>query len=194
MKWTRKGDLLINPEYSRKERRPIQFDVLYSEQHKQTVNKLQNWVNWYWWAHGYTTGIVEPTTSIYYAVHMYPYTTFLTLQCSLSPIWPGSLIIILLQPILVMWQAWSLPILIFLLFCEIIRKWTKETCFFHFIFCRMARLFAVTILPVLASTTWLVTLVNENVAAAQSSKRFCETGFNATCHLSHHSPHETGLW
>jgi len=184
VKWTRKGHLLINPEYSRKERRLIQFNVLYVEQYKQTVNKLQNWVNWHWWAHGYTTGIKEPTTSISYAVHTYPYTTFLTLQCSVSPFWPGSVMIILSQPVLVTWQAWSLPILTFLLFCEIIQKWTKETHFFLFIFCRAASLFAVTTLPVLASTTWLVTLVVENMTDDKSSKRFLEAGFSATCHVT----------
>lgn len=101
--------------------------------------------------------------------------------------------IVLSQPILVTWQAWSLPILTFLLFVRSFENEAKKKSFSHFIFCRAARLFAVTILPVLASTTGLVTLVIENMTSAKSSKIFHETGFGATCQLSHQSPHETDL-
>jgi hypothetical protein len=82
------------------------------------------------------------------------------------------------------------------------QKWTPYSC--SFIFCRRVSMFAVAILPVIACTTWLFTLVFGKVTGDKSSKRFCETWFSttcylllphqSTCHLSHQSLCETCPW
>ena len=70
--------------------------------------------------------------------------------------------------------------------CFVLRDYSKVTRNKHitpvFIFCRRVSLIAVAILPVIASTTWLFTLVFGKVTGDKSGKRFCETWFSTTCH------------
>jgi hypothetical protein len=68
----------------------------------------------------------------------------------------------------------------FFCFVRSFKNEPERTPFYCFIFCRTTSLFAVAILPALASTTRLVTLVAEKVTGDKSSKRFRDTAFDAT--------------
>jgi hypothetical protein len=152
-----------------------------SELHKPTVNKLQNSVNWCWWAPDYTTGFLQPTAEInitrFTPVHQISCSRMSSLA-SLTTECQESAATAPLSSVLVTQQARSLSCLTFLLFSEIIPKLPeKNTCF---ILCITASLFAVAILPVLASTTRLGTIVVEKVTGGKCSKIVRETVFHTT--------------
>ena len=73
---------------------------------------------------------------------------------------------------------------LFFFFVSLFENDPKSRPFSCFVFCRTANLFTVAILFVLASTTWLVTLVAAKVTSDKSSKIFSETAVSANCHLS----------
>jgi hypothetical protein len=98
----------------------------------------------------------------------------ITYQCPLSLVWPLGVAKALLRPILVTGQARSLSSnshIYFVLWGHLKMTWNR-THFSCFTFCSRASLFAVALLPVLASITRLVTLVVEKANGDKSSKRF----------------------
>jgi len=92
--------------------------------------------------------------------------------------------------------------------CFVLRDYSKwpemNTLLLFFIFCRRVSLFAVAILPVIACSTWLFTLVFGKVTGDKSSKDFVKhdlvllvtccslTRKHVTCHISHFVRHAPG--